>query len=112
MRSLRSFRKLLPAAPVCLESTRPGIALPTIPQKTFMKENSLLALAVSPLPLPPNWYALPLRLIVGFGFFEHGFAKLSRGADGFIGILDAIGLPFAHVLGWSTIITEVVGAAR
>jgi putative oxidoreductase len=64
---------------------------------------------VAPLPLPADWYALPLRLIVGFGFVQHGYAKLSRGADGFIVILHAIGVPFADVLGWATIIVEIVG---
>jgi hypothetical protein len=43
--------------------------------------NSLLRrFAVAPLPVPASWYAVPLRLIVGFGFVEHGYAKLSRGA--------------------------------
>lgn len=72
---------------------------------------SLGALAVSPLPLPAAWHAIPLRLVVGFGFLQHGYAKLSRGADGFVHILDAIGLPFASLLGWSTIVTEIVGGA-
>jgi putative oxidoreductase len=48
-------------------------------------------------PLCASWYAIPLRLIVGLGFLEHGYAKLSRGADGFIGILHAIGVPFPHL---------------
>jgi putative oxidoreductase len=74
-----------------------------------MKESSLLDAFVSPLQLAANWYAIPLRLIVGFGFFQHGFAKLARGADGFVGILDAVGVPFATLLGWATIITELVG---
>jgi putative oxidoreductase len=65
--------------------------------------------AISPLPVPANWFALPLRLIVGFGFVEHGYAKLSRGADGFIAILHAIGMPFADLLGWATILVEIVG---
>lgn len=65
--------------------------------------------AVAPLPLPPSVYAIPLRLIVGFGFAQHGYAKLARGADGFIGILHAIGMPFAHLLGWATIVVEIVG---
>lgn len=68
-------------------------------------------LAVSPLPVGRTWYALPLRLIVGMGFFEHGYAKLARGADGFIAILHAIGMPFADLLGWATIAVEMVGGA-
>jgi putative oxidoreductase len=77
-----------------------------------MKTTSLLSrLAVSPLPVPAGWYALPLRLIVGLGFMEHGYAKLARGADGFIAILHAIGVPFAHTLGWATIIVEILGGA-
>lgn len=64
---------------------------------------------VAPVPVPADWYALPLRLIVGFGFVQHGYAKLSRGADGFIAILHAIGMPFAELLGWATIIVEIVG---
>lgn len=77
-----------------------------------MKEISLLGrLGISPLPLPPNWYAVPLRLIVGLGFIEHGYAKLARGADGFIAILHAIGTPFAHLLGWATIVVEIVGGS-
>jgi putative oxidoreductase len=64
---------------------------------------------VAPLPVPASWYALPLRLVVGFGFVQHGYAKVSRGADGFIAILHAIGVPFADLLGWATIIVEIVG---
>jgi putative oxidoreductase len=30
-----------------------------------------------------SWYAVPLRLIVGFGFMEHGYAKLERGPETF-----------------------------
>ena len=69
----------------------------------------LLKFGVAPLPVPAAWSALPLRLIVGFGFVQHGYAKLSRGADGFIAILQAIGVPFADLLGWATIIVEIVG---
>src|SRR5215467_13474455 len=28
---------------------------------------------------------LPMRILVGYGFIEHGFAKLSRGPDAFAG---------------------------
>ena len=38
-----------------------------------------------------------------------GYAKLSRGADGFIAILHAMGVPFADLLGLATIIVEIVG---
>ncbi|WP_206243831.1 DoxX family protein [Novosphingobium terrae] len=66
-------------------------------------------LATSPLPLPPGWAALPLRLIIGFGFMQHGFAKLARGPDAFPAILHAMGLPFPHLLGYATIAVELLG---
>jgi putative oxidoreductase len=65
--------------------------------------------AISPLPVPSQWYAIPLRLIVGFGFMQHGFAKLARGPEDFIGILHAIGMPAPFLAGWATIIVEIVG---
>src|SRR5262249_28600742 len=34
-----------------------------------------------------RWSPIPLRLIVGFGFMQHGFAKLSRGPGAFVAIL-------------------------
>jgi len=75
-----------------------------------MKVTSILSrLGVSPLPVPANWYAVPLRLIVGFGFLEHGYAKLARGADSFIAILHSIGTPLADLAGWATIIVEIAG---
>src|SRR5215472_4264578 len=67
--------------------------------------------AISPLPVPASWYALPLRLVVGYGFIEHGYAKLARGADAFIAILHAIGMPFAHLLAWATIVIEILGGS-
>ena len=75
-----------------------------------MKRSILVErLATTSLQSPQSWYALPLRLIVGLGFLEHGYAKLSRGPDAFIAILHAIGIPFADVLGWATIAVEVMG---
>jgi putative oxidoreductase len=56
-----------------------------------------------------RWGALPLRLIVGYGFMAHGFAKLVNGPERFIGILDALGVPAPYVLGWATIGVELVG---
>lgn len=66
-------------------------------------------LAAAPLPVPAGWYALSLRLMIGLGFIEHGYAKLSRGADAFVAILHAIGVPFADLFGWATIVVEIVG---
>ena len=56
-----------------------------------------------------RWSPLPLRLIIGYGFAEHGFAKLLRGPDNFTGILHAMGLPFPSLFAWATIATEILG---
>ena len=56
-----------------------------------------------------RWAPIPLRLIVGIGFMEHGFAKLAKGPDAFATILHAIGVPGPHLMAWSTIIIEVLG---
>ncbi len=40
---------------------------------------------------------------------QHGYAKLSRGPEDFIGVLHAMGLPVPFILGWATIIVELVG---
>ncbi|MGC2332266.1 MAG: DoxX family protein [Candidatus Acidiferrales bacterium] len=55
------------------------------------------------------WAAIPLRLIVGYGFMEHGFAKLSRGPGAFAAILHTIGVPAPHLMAWLTILTELIG---
>lgn len=52
--------------------------------------------------------AIPLRLIVGYGFLAHGLAKWSKGPEAFAGILQATGVPLPHVMAWVTIATEVV----
>src|SRR5258705_6362597 len=56
-----------------------------------------------------RWAPLPLRLIVGFGFMEHGFAKLTRGSDAFAIILHALGVPAPHFMAWLTILIEILG---
>lgn len=56
-----------------------------------------------------TWAPLPLRLIVGFGFMQHGFAKLSRGPDAFAAILQAMSVPAPHLMAWLTILTEIFG---
>src|SRR5467141_2806393 len=56
-----------------------------------------------------RWAPIPLRLIVGLGFMEHGFAKLSKGPDTFAAILHALAVPAPHFMAWVTIVTELLG---
>jgi putative oxidoreductase len=55
-----------------------------------------------------RWAPIPLRLIVGYGFMEHGFAKLARDPEAFPAILHALGVPAPHLMGWLTILVEIV----
>ena len=55
-----------------------------------------------------RWAVLPIRLLVGYGFIEHGFTKLSRGPDAFADILQQLGVPLPHIATWLTISTELV----
>jgi putative oxidoreductase len=56
-----------------------------------------------------RWAPIPLRLIVGYGFMQHGYAKLSKGPDVFAGILRAMGVPGPHFMAWATILVELLG---
>jgi putative oxidoreductase len=73
------------------------------------KPESTSRLAFSERPLAPRWAPIVLRLIVGYGFMEHGFAKLSKGPENFAAILHAIGVPAPHLMAWLTILTELFG---
>ena len=53
--------------------------------------------------------ALPLRLIVGYGFLAHGIAKWNKGTDAFAAILYAAHVPAPHIMAWLTILTEIFG---
>jgi putative oxidoreductase len=53
--------------------------------------------------------ALPLRLIVGYGFMAHGFAKLSRGPETFAVVLHTLGIPHPSMFAWLTTLTELIG---
>jgi putative oxidoreductase len=79
---------------------------PTADPKEFLR-----VIAVDlPGRLPiARWAPIPLRLIVGYGFMEHGFAKLSKGADAFAAILQALAVPAPHFMAWVTILTELLG---
>lgn len=54
-----------------------------------------------------RWAPIPLRLIVGYGFMEHGFAKLAKGPDFFASILHSMGVPAPQWMAWLTILIEI-----
>jgi putative oxidoreductase len=56
-----------------------------------------------------RWAPIPVRLIVGYGFMQHGFAKLSKGPEAFAIVLHAVGVPAPHLMAWLTISIEVFG---
>src|SRR6266436_5826551 len=56
-----------------------------------------------------RWSPLPLRLIVGYGFMEHGYAKLIHGPERFVAILHALAVPAPELMAWATIMVELLG---
>jgi putative oxidoreductase len=56
-----------------------------------------------------QWATLPLRLIIGYGFIGQGWAKLSRGPDGFARPLEQIGAPLPEVTAWLSTFIEILG---
>jgi putative oxidoreductase len=56
-----------------------------------------------------RWAPLPVRLIIGYGFFDHGLAKLQKGPDKFVAIVDALGVPMPHLMAWAAIWVELLG---
>lgn len=59
--------------------------------------------------VPAGWALLPLRLMIGFGFAAHGYAKLSRGPETFATILVSLGVPQPSLMAWVTSLLEFVG---
>ena len=56
-----------------------------------------------------RWTPIPLRLIVGYGFLAHGYAKWARGADFFAATLAGLHVPQPHLMSWLTIAVEILG---
>lgn len=56
-----------------------------------------------------RWTAIPLRLIVGYGFIAHGYAKIVNGPEHFTATLQALGVPAPSLLSWVTIGFELLG---
>jgi putative oxidoreductase len=50
-----------------------------------------------------------LRLIVGYGFIVHGYAKLARGPETFAAVLHTLGVPLPLLLAWVTTLVELIG---
>ena len=59
--------------------------------------------------LAKQWALVVLRVVVGFGFAFHGYAKLARGPEHFAAILSAMGIPAPTLMAWSTTLLELVG---
>ena len=55
-----------------------------------------------------HWAPIPLRLIVGYGFMAHGYAKVLKGPERFVDIVHAMGIPMPELMAWATIIIELV----
>jgi putative oxidoreductase len=56
-----------------------------------------------------QWAPLPLRLIIGYGFVAHGWAKLTRGPEGFARLLEQIGAPLPQATAWVSTCIEIFG---
>src|SRR5258705_8647446 len=56
-----------------------------------------------------QWVPLSLRLVIGFGFMAHGWAKLSRGPSGFAKLLAQIGVPLPESTAWVSTFIEMLG---
>lgn len=64
-----------------------------------------------PIEALRDWAPLPIRLIVGYGFMAHGFAKLTRGPDTFAVVLHTLGVPLPDLAAWVTTAVEILGGA-
>ncbi|HEX6073189.1 MAG TPA: DoxX family protein [Sphingomicrobium sp.] len=52
---------------------------------------------------------LLLRLVIGYGFLAHGYAKLHRGPDKFAALLTYLAVPFPHFTAWFVTLVELIG---
>jgi DoxX-like protein len=55
------------------------------------------------------WAPIPIRVIVGYGFMAHGYSKLVSGPVHFAQILRSLGVSTPGLMGWITIVVELVG---
>jgi putative oxidoreductase len=67
--------------------------------------------STSVLPALAVWAPLPIRLVVGYGFMAHGYAKFSRGPETFAAVLHTLGVPEPLLAAWAATLTELIGGA-
>jgi len=83
------------------------------PKTKPLNKLNITIVAMDVLNLPKwnlhRWSALPLRLMVGYGFMEHGYAKLIHGPERFAAILHALAVPAPELMAWATIMVELLG---
>jgi putative oxidoreductase len=60
-------------------------------------------------PLWSQWASLPLRLVIGYGFMVHGWAKWSRGPAAFAELLKQVGVPLPLANAWLVTLLEIFG---
>jgi putative oxidoreductase len=63
------------------------------------------------LPSLAAWAPLPIRLVVGYGFVAHGYAKFSRGPETFAVVLHTVGVPEPLLAAQAATLTELIGGA-
>ena len=58
-----------------------------------------------------HWAPLPLRIMLGVGFFYHGWPKVfsAEGHQGFAGMLGGLGVPAPETTAWLVGLEEIVG---
>ena len=56
-----------------------------------------------------NWTSLSLRIIIGWGFIVHGWAKISHGTGGFDRLLQQANVPLHHLMSLIAPYTELIG---
>jgi putative oxidoreductase len=56
-----------------------------------------------------RWAPLPIRLVIGYGFVAHGWAKLNRGPAEFARLLEQVGAPLPELTAWVSTFVEILG---
>jgi putative oxidoreductase len=80
--------------------------------ETSMTMQQLLSAVIFRRPVASTRTVIILsRLIVGYGFLQHGYAKVSNGPEHFASILSGLGVPAAEIMSRVTIAAELICGA-